>query len=216
MFWLHEQDLNKRDLLRSPTAPPSSEAQNLPMIEEDSRLIEGRVCGECTVCCSALRIEEPAIKKMPGVPCRHLLPAGRCGIYSDRPSVCRTWYCGWRRIGALGDDWRPDRSRVLLRVEEAPFPRKTILIMEALDRDPSALASESAVEFAMALVSRSVQVSISVQTKAGFCNALVPVDKKLRPAVQMVDAVQGAVRARQILIAGIEHAAQTATAPERP
>ncbi|WP_134798197.1 YkgJ family cysteine cluster protein [Shigella flexneri] len=33
---------------------------------------------------------------MADIPCQHLKHQGGCAIYDERPSVCRTWYCGWR------------------------------------------------------------------------------------------------------------------------
>lgn len=46
-------------------------------------------------CCKALEIDTPETgHKLPGVPCRHLTSAG-CGIYHDRPPVCRQFTCLW-------------------------------------------------------------------------------------------------------------------------
>jgi hypothetical protein len=52
--------------------------------------------------------------KAPGKPCEHLVPGG-CGIYADRPPVCREWRCVWRKDGWLGSrpDYRPDRLGVM-------------------------------------------------------------------------------------------------------
>lgn len=171
-------------------------------------LVEGRVCGECTVCCSALRIDEPELKKPSRIDCIHLVPAGGCGIYADRPQVCRNWYCGWRLIGGLDDAWRPDRSRLLMRLDD------TGLIIESLDRDASALAGESVAEFALALVERSMKVAISVQTRPGFCNARVPVYKALRSAAQIVDPARRVARAREVLASEVRRAAGLQTDPE--
>ena len=37
-----------------------------------------------------------------------------------RYEVCRTYHCGWRALGQLGEEWRPDKSGVLIdfQVEE--------------------------------------------------------------------------------------------------
>ena len=83
-------------------------------------LVPERQCGECQVCCEALRIEEAELKKPPGVACRFL---GRgCTIHANRFSVCRNWFCGWRLQPQLDDSWRPDRSGVLLVPEMNPTP----------------------------------------------------------------------------------------------
>ena len=71
----------------------------------------GNSCGDCTVCCMALNVEE--IGKKAGILCEHCTPKG-CGIYETRFEVCRGFLCGWRMVPQLGDDWRPDRSGVLI------------------------------------------------------------------------------------------------------
>ena len=73
----------------------------------------GKTCGACTACCVELRINTPEFKKDSHVPCAHLTASG-CGIYQDRFKVCRQFLCGWLLSAELGEDWRPDRSGVLL------------------------------------------------------------------------------------------------------
>lgn len=67
-----------------------------------------RDCGACNVCCTAMHVKP--LDKSPGTPCEHQSESG-CGIYADRPSVCRGWFCIWvRDPGRLFDDsHRPDR-----------------------------------------------------------------------------------------------------------
>jgi len=72
--------------------------------------LENRQCGPCTVCCTQLKI--PQLRKEARVPCQHLTPRG-CGIYAERPGVCREFLCGWRLFEEMGDDWRPDLSGVM-------------------------------------------------------------------------------------------------------
>lgn len=72
-----------------------------------------RSCGDCTVCCTALAIETPQLRKAPGVACRHCTAQG-CGIYETRFPICRSYFCGWFGLAELDDDWRPDRSGILL------------------------------------------------------------------------------------------------------
>lgn len=71
-----------------------------------------RSCGECTVCCTALKIASPEFRKKAHTPCRHLTRQG-CGIYAARYPVCREFLCGWRLFAEMGEAWRPDRSGVL-------------------------------------------------------------------------------------------------------
>ncbi|MEJ1970376.1 MAG: hypothetical protein WDN03_17375 [Rhizomicrobium sp.] len=70
-------------------------------------------CGDCTLCCTALAIETRALRKQPGVACAYLAAKG-CGIYETRFAICRTYFCGWFGLDELDEDWRPDRSGVLI------------------------------------------------------------------------------------------------------
>src|SRR5215472_7327577 len=75
--------------------------------------VPGRSCGYCTVCCYAPKIDTPELQKLPGVVCPNCTGRG-CGIYASRPNPCRDFDCGWRFLPQLSDEWRPDRSGVLI------------------------------------------------------------------------------------------------------
>ncbi len=82
-----------------------------------------KTCGPCQVCCVALKIKTPQLRKDPQVPCPHLVEKG-CGIYESRPPVCRGFLCGWRLMPELDASWRPDVSGVmLLPLPEAQVPK---------------------------------------------------------------------------------------------
>ena len=70
----------------------------------------GKSCGECTLCCSALEIDE--LKKPAGPKCENCGDGG-CGIYVDRPQVCRDFECEWLMSRRLPPHFRPDRIGVL-------------------------------------------------------------------------------------------------------
>jgi hypothetical protein len=76
--------------------------------------VPGRECGGCAACCIELHINAPALQKLAGVRCANLKADCRCAIYETRPKVCADFECGWRLMAALGDDWRPDRSGIIL------------------------------------------------------------------------------------------------------
>ncbi|RXT56536.1 hypothetical protein B6S44_05580 [Bosea sp. Tri-44] len=89
-----------------------------------NHLVPGRDCGDCVACCEVLRIVDPEVGKPAGVMCRHNTGKG-CGIHAIRPDICRTWFCLWRRIDAMPDEARPDRSGVIFCLEgeeEHPNP----------------------------------------------------------------------------------------------
>ena len=83
-----------------------------------------RDCGGCTVCCKDLAVNEPELKKPRGLLCQHCTKDNGCGIYEARPSVCRSWYCGWRMLPQLDDSWRPDKSEILVTLSYDGIPEK--------------------------------------------------------------------------------------------
>ena len=46
-------------------------------------------CSQCGACCVAPDIS--SLGKAAGVPCPHLTPDNRCGVYDERPLVCRQY-----------------------------------------------------------------------------------------------------------------------------
>jgi hypothetical protein len=73
-----------------------------------------RVCGECSLCCTLLRVD--ALGKLGGEPCIHQRfgdPAGGCGIHDRRPGICRGYRCLWL-AGSLEESDRPDRIGAVL------------------------------------------------------------------------------------------------------
>jgi len=85
-------------------------------------LVTQRNCGECSVCCVALNVDTPEFQKQPGVACTHLCEGGGCAIHATRYPVCRVYHCGWRYLGILGEDWRPDKSGVLIEFQFDDLP----------------------------------------------------------------------------------------------
>jgi hypothetical protein len=79
-------------------------------------IVSGRSCGECSLCCKLIRVD--AFAKPPGAWCTHCVP-GRfgCRIYDSRPGECRDFYCAWMVSPTLGDEWRPSKCKIVLRVE---------------------------------------------------------------------------------------------------
>ena len=69
-----------------------------------------------------LTVETDEFRKVQGVPCVHCTHGTGCGIYLQRPEICRTWFCQWRRYAWLDDAWRPDISQMILRATDDAVP----------------------------------------------------------------------------------------------
>lgn len=91
-------------------------------ISDEEHLVPNRECGGCTVCCQYLTIDSPGIVKLPNVPCKNLKDGGGCAIYANWPGVCDKWFCAWRSMPNLGDEWRPDKIKVLIEFSREEFP----------------------------------------------------------------------------------------------
>ncbi|MGH6767572.1 MAG: hypothetical protein ACRECO_00975 [Xanthobacteraceae bacterium] len=78
----------------------------------DARVVPGRACGSCTLCCKVVSI--PELGKAAGSWCKHCRPGRGCGIHAARPYVCRGAYCEWMISKGLGPEWKPERSKFAL------------------------------------------------------------------------------------------------------
>jgi Fe-S-cluster containining protein len=78
----------------------------------NSRVVAGRECGSCTLCCKVAAVEE--VEKPNGVWCSYCVPGKRCTIYDERPPSCRSFYCQWMVEKGLGPEWRPERAKFAL------------------------------------------------------------------------------------------------------
>jgi hypothetical protein len=76
----------------------------------------GRQCGECTLCCKIMAIEQLA--KPVNSWCPHCKPGRGCLIYASRPNECRTFSCLWLVNDLLDERWKPSKSRLVLTTSE--------------------------------------------------------------------------------------------------
>lgn len=81
-------------------------------MSETAPVVAGRSCGNCTLCCKVLAIEE--LGKAPGEWCSHAKPGRGCGIYAERPGSCREFHCGWLVSEGLSETWFPATSKIVL------------------------------------------------------------------------------------------------------
>jgi len=83
------------------------------MTEKTTQRQEPRSCGSCSLCCKLLSV--PELEKPGNVWCQHASPPGSgCAIYATRPDGCRRFICNWLRDLTLGNEWNPERSKIVL------------------------------------------------------------------------------------------------------
>jgi hypothetical protein len=76
----------------------------------------GRKCGSCSLCCKLIPIEDEQLVKTENEWCQHCKPGrGGCSIYADRPLSCSSFACTWLVSLALGDEWFPAASKIIVR-----------------------------------------------------------------------------------------------------
>src|SRR5438477_5505751 len=75
-----------------------------------------RACGDCTLCCKVMSIEELA--KSAGRWCPSCEPGRGCLIHATRPSECRAFNCLWLIDGRIGEHWKPGRSKLVLTTSQ--------------------------------------------------------------------------------------------------
>jgi hypothetical protein len=127
-------------------------------------LVPGRQCGACTVCCKILPVNVRGLQKTANVLCRHVEEGQGCRIYSERPGVCRSFYCEWRLNPQLPATWRPDKCAIFIQR----------IAREHIDNIPEAYASDHAVAF-MLLSPESIDRPAVVEAIAQYIYRRIPV-----------------------------------------
>ena len=64
------------------------------------------------MCCKLPLIKE--LEKPSGRWCPHAAIGKGCGIYQDRPPVCREFLCQWMLEPGLGPEWKPEKAKFIL------------------------------------------------------------------------------------------------------
>jgi len=58
------------------------------------------------------------IDKPAGRWCGHWRAGAGCTVYAERPGECRAFSCGWLTNPDLGPNWRPDRAKLIVTLED--------------------------------------------------------------------------------------------------
>jgi hypothetical protein len=143
-----------------------------------------RECGECTVCCKVLLIDDPEFQKMPGVLCPNCKTGAGCQIYAMRPSPCRGFNCGWKLMPELGDELRPDRSGIIIRhMREHIPPGLEPVGLNFLLYGRTDVIGPGFANYLGRLVAQRVAVCLSIRGPDGFSDGGVLLNGHLAPVL---------------------------------
>jgi hypothetical protein len=84
-----------------------------------------RACGTCTLCCKVMGIVE--LEKPKGSWCDHAVPGQGCSIYAERPHSCRVFSCLWLLDEGLGEEWKPEKSKLVIVPDTDPRVTKVFV-----------------------------------------------------------------------------------------
>lgn len=150
-------------------------------------LIANRECGKCTICCKVLTIDDPELQKLPGVMCPNCKTGSGCKIYETRPDPCRGFFCGWRYLPDIDDKWRPDKSGIMIRFQNAVPAGYPPMGFQFLVFGRTDVISPVFINYVTSLVSRRFAVFLAMRGPDGFSDVSVFMNDHLAPAVASRD-----------------------------
>jgi len=142
------------------------------MISE--KLVQGRDCGACEVCCIVPSINVAEMQKASSARCQHCTQG--CAIYETRPQVCRDYFCGWRRSAMVPDDWRPDKSGVLtelVMVDITPSRQTTGVILTLIGNPLKTVRAPWFIAFVARSVAANTPVYLALPGPTGHLPAKI-------------------------------------------
>jgi len=110
-------------------------------------MITKKECGTCTKCCEGwLSADIKGYKMYPGKPCFFIEIGKGCGDYENRPQVpCKNFKCGWLGIEEMPEEFKPDKSGVVMHfVQEDEI---SYFSLTKAPNDPSAELLSWAISF---------------------------------------------------------------------
>lgn len=145
---------------------------NLPLLPD-------RTCGGCVECCRVIPLQLPELSKPTGELCAYCVKGAGCSVHAMRPETCRTWFCLWRVI-ELDDDWRPDRSGVVVRPDGLERGEITLFVVRRTDF----LRSEAFFATVAHWLAEGIELALSVPGPVGTYPARALVSDWLQPVVE--------------------------------
>jgi len=138
-------------------------------------LVSGRQCGDCKVCCIVPPIDGPEMQKQTNAPCRHRSQGG-CDIYEKRPAPCRTYFCGWRRLAFLDDDWRPDKSGVLIESGSATTVGSGSIVLILVGNPLKVVREQRVLDFVRKSIGQQLIMFLCLPGTRGQAKAALPLN----------------------------------------
>mgnify|MGYP000844630091 FL=1 len=152
-------------------------------------LLPERTCGGCVECCRAIPLDLPELAKPTGELCAYCVDGAGCSVHEIRPRTCRIWFCLWRAV-ELSDDWRPDRSGIIVRPDGVEDGEITLYVLR---RSGFLVGMEFFVAVA-GWIAEGMEVALSAPGPVGTYPARAVVTDWLRPAVEDGDPEAFAAR----------------------
>ena len=142
-------------------------------------LLPDRDCGGCVECCRVIPLDLPELAKPTGELCAYCVDGAGCSVHAIRPQTCRIWFCLWRVV-ELSDDWRPDRSGVIVRPDGVDRGEITLFVVRRSDF----LASEAFFTTVALWLAEGMELALSVPGPVGTYPSRAIVTDWLRPSVE--------------------------------
>ncbi|MBF0383144.1 MAG: hypothetical protein HQL69_19150 [Magnetococcales bacterium] len=171
---------------------------------------QDRSCGECTMCCIDLSIDSPELKKHTGVECDYCIEKIGCSIYSKRPAECSNWFCLWMVKDVFGDEWRPDRSGILLNFmgDKSGIPdsynTQDVIDIRIIHTN-GLLNSLRFLDFVCNFIDGGVPLFVSVSGGPGYLASKVFLNDGMASAVQSRDIEKVTKELHKAIQAAIDH-----------
>lgn len=145
-------------------------------------LLPDRDCGGCVECCRVIPLNLPELAKPTGELCAYCVDGAGCSVHAIRPQTCRVWFCLWRVV-ELSDDWRPDRSGVIVRPDGVEDGIITLYVV----RPTEFLGGEDFFTTVAGWIAEGIEVALSIPGPVGTYPARAVVTDWLRPVVEAGD-----------------------------
>jgi hypothetical protein len=145
-------------------------------------LLPDRDCGGCVECCRFIPLDLPELAKPTGELCAYCVDGAGCGVHAIRPQTCRTWFCVWRMV-ELSDDWRPDRSGVIVRPDGLTTGEITLYVV----RDTDFLRSDDLFQTLAGWIDNGIALALSRPGPVGTLPVRAVVTDYLGPALRSGD-----------------------------